>query len=282
MTQVIACIDGTSTTPAVCDCAAWASLRMDAPLVILHVLDKSEYPTESNLSGSIGLGSREALLTDLSDLDEKRAKLALEQGRIMLEAARERAIADGVENPISRQRHGDLVNTLIDLENDTRLLVLGKHDENLGDHLGSRLETAIRTLHRPILVTPAEYKEPKRILIAFDGSATTRKGVEMVSESPLFRSLGCHVVMVSKESGTHKEREQLEWAEEKLLAARFDVTTSILTGEIEPVICDYRKQHEIDMIVMGAYGHSIIRRFLVGSTTTGMIRNSTVPVLLLR
>ncbi len=33
---------------------------------------------------------------------------------------------------------------------------------------------------------------------------------------------------------------------------------------------------------MGAYGHSVIRRFLVGSTTTSVIRNATVPVLLLR
>jgi nucleotide-binding universal stress UspA family protein len=33
---------------------------------------------------------------------------------------------------------------------------------------------------------------------------------------------------------------------------------------------------------MGAYGHSKIREFLVGSTTTRMIRQSKVPLLLLR
>ena len=47
----------------VCDYAVWASARLEAPLEFLHVLDKSEYPTESNLSGTIGLGSREALLS---------------------------------------------------------------------------------------------------------------------------------------------------------------------------------------------------------------------------
>jgi len=34
--------------------------------------------------------------------------------------------------------------------------------------------------------------------------------------------------------------------------------------------------------VMGAYGHSKIRQFLVGSTTTAMIEASKTPLLILR
>lgn len=280
MTQVIACIDGSNTTPAVCDYAAWASLRLDAPLLFLHVLDKSEFPAKSNLSGNIGLGSRESLLTELSDLDEQRAKLALEQGRLMLEAARERAIRDGVSNPLSRQRHDDLINALHDMEDETRLLVMGKHDDNLGEHLGSRLENVVRTQQRPILVTTATYKEPAKVLIAFDGSATTKKGIEMVARSPLFKGLAVHVVMVGTEST--KTQEQIDWARETLATAEHHVVANILAGEVEQVLNEYHKEHDIDMIIMGAYGHSVIRRFFVGSTTTNLIRNSTVPVMLLR
>ena len=36
------------------------------------------------------------------------------------------------------------------------------------------------------------------------------------------------------------------------------------------------------MMVMGAYGHSKIRQFLVGSTTTAMIEASKTPLLILR
>lgn len=280
MTQVIACIDGTSTTTAVCDYAAWASLQLDAPLLFLHVLDKSEYPTDTDMSGNIGLGSRKSLLEDLSELDEKRARLALEQGHSMLEAARERAIEDGVENPLIRQRHDDLINALVELEPKTRLIVMGKHNENLSDHMGSGLENVVRTQHRPILVTPAQYNKPRHVLLAYDGSDTTQKGVNMLSKSPLFRGIDCHVVMIGSESD--KANEQLAWAEKTLTEAGFDVTTALLDGEVERVLCDYRKAHNIDMIVMGAYGHSKIRRFIVGSTTTNLLRNSTVPVLLLR
>lgn len=280
MSKVIACIDGTSISPTVCDYAAWASLRLSAPLVFLHVLDKSEYPIERDLSGNIGLGSREALLEELAALDEKRGKLALEQGRVMLEAAQQRAIVDGVGDPGTLQRHGNLVETLVELEDQIRLLVMGKHDEHLGEHVGSRLENVVRTLHRPILVTTSVFKAPQRVMLAFDGSATTRKGVEMVAASPLFQGLPCHVVMVGADTSEH--RTQLDWTRDTLTAAGFDAPAVLRAGEVERVLCDYRREQDIDLLIMGAYGHSVIRRFLVGSTTTHVIRNATVPVLLLR
>ncbi len=280
MMNVIACIDGTKVSTAVSDYAAWASLRLDAPLILLHVLDKSTYPVNTNLSGNIGLGSREALLNELSELDEKRSQLALEQGRLMLEDARQRVLADGVSNPVVHQRHGSLLDSLVAIEQDTRLLVLGKHEENLNEHIGSRLENIVRTLHRPMLVTTDEFNIPQRIMIAYDGSATTHKAVDMVAGSPLFQGLPCHVVMIGDDNT--KNRGQLEWARHTLEAADFEVTTMLTQGEIERTLCDYRARHDIDLLVMGAYGHSVIRRFLIGSTTTNVIRNANVPVLLLR
>ena len=280
MTNVIACIDGTDVSTAVSDYAAWASQRLDASLVLLHVLEKSDYPIQSDLSGNIGLDSREALLQELAELDAKRGKLALEQGRMMLETARQRAVADGVAEPIVHQRHGSLLDSLVAIEPDTRLLVMGKHDEHLGEHVGSRLETVVRTLQRPILACPAGFTSPQRVMIAFDGSATTHKAVEMVAGSPLFRGLPCHVVMVGADN---KENQgQLEWARHTLEAAGFEVETVLQEGDVEGVLCGYRREQDIDMLIMGAYGHSVIRRFLVGSTTTSVIRNALIPVLLLR
>ena len=45
---------------------------------------------------------------------------------------------------------------------------------------------------------------------------------------------------------------------------------------------DYQEKNVIDMIVIGAYGHSKIRQFFIGSTTTKLLSSSTKPVLLLR
>jgi nucleotide-binding universal stress UspA family protein len=283
MNQVMACIDGSPQASAVCDCAAWASRQLDAPLTLLHVLDQQQYPATGNLSGIIGLGSREYLLEELAALDEKRSKLALEEGRMMLDAARQRVITAGVEQPDVRQRHGDLVETLHDLEPDIRLLVIGKQGEDSGSDLqliGSQLESVIRTLHRPILVTPADFSVPTSVMLAFDGSATTRKGVEMLASSPLFKGIPIHLVMVGDD--TTDSRALLESARDSLAAAGFEVHIAIRAGEVEPVLHAYQAEHQVGLLVMGAYGHSRIRQFLVGSTTTRMIRTTTTPLLLLR
>lgn len=114
---------------AVCDAAAWASQQLDAPVVALHVLDKAEYPAERDLSGNLGLGAREHLLNELSDLDNRRSKIALEQGKLQLTAARERLEAAGITDVETLQRHDSLVNTVESLEDDTRLLIMGRTGE---------------------------------------------------------------------------------------------------------------------------------------------------------
>ncbi|ESQ99987.1 universal stress protein A [Stutzerimonas chloritidismutans AW-1] len=283
MTHVMACIDGSPQAAAVCDCSAWASKRLDAPLTLLHVLDRQQYPVSGDLSGIIGLGSREFLLQELATLDEKRAKLALEEGRMMLDSARQRAISAGVAQPECRQRHGDLVESLRDLQDETRLLVIGRQGEDSGDaiqHIGSQLENVIRTMQRPILVAPGDFSAPQSVMLAFDGSATSRKGVEMLAGSPLFKGMPIHLVMVAAD--TADSQAQLENARGVLTAAGFNVEIAIRAGEVEPTLHAYQAEHGIDLLVMGAYGHSRIRQFFVGSTTTNMIRTTSTPLLLLR
>ncbi|MDL4861542.1 universal stress protein [Halomonas elongata] len=281
--QVMAAIDGSPVSEGVCDYAAWASLALDAPLTFLHVVDNHPQTAEADLSGNIGLGAREHLLEELSHLDEQRAKIAQERGRLMLQAAKERAVEDGVAEPATRQRNGTLVETLDELEEEIRLLVIGKRGETAHqarEHLGSNLERVVRGLHRPILMVPETFKRPERVMIAFDGSKTTRKGVEMLAQSPLFQGIPVHVVIVGAETGDN--RSQLDWALKTLRDAGHEAEGAIRAGEVEPTLHAYQEEQNIDLLVMGAYGHSRIRHLLVGSTTTVMLQRAEVPVLLLR
>jgi nucleotide-binding universal stress UspA family protein len=282
--NVLACLDHSSYTPGVCDYAAWASLKMSAPLEFIHVLDRHpETARRRDLSGSIGLGARESLLEELSKLDEQVSRVAQESGRLLLESAKQRALEAGVPNVTARQRHGELVESLAELENEARLFVLGKRGEaaeSAPQHIGGNLERVVRALHRPILVVPKQYKAPASLMIAFDGSATTRKGVEMVASSPLFKGMICHVVTAGAASAGNTG--QMEWADETLKAGGFISNTSIVDGDAETVLPNYWRENAVDVLVMGAYGHSRIRQLLVGSTTTVMIRTADIPVLLLR
>jgi nucleotide-binding universal stress UspA family protein len=102
----------------------------------------------------------------------------------------------------------------------------------------------------------------------------------MICASPLFKALPCHVMMAGSDSGD--ARTQIQWATEKLSGAGFEVHAGIRAGNAEAVIADYVAANAIDVLVMGAYGHSRIRQLIIGSTTTAVIRTCLIPVLLLR
>lgn len=283
MLRVVACIDGSQAAPAVCDYAAWASRHMETPMMLLHVLDEERYPAEPDLAGNIGLGSREQLLEDLAELDRKRAKLALEHGHHLLDEAQRRVSTAGIEDVIQRQRHGGLAESLLALENQTRLLVMGLHGESSSErdtHIGSQLETVIRSMHRPILLVPDEYREPRSAMLAFDGSATAFKGVELLAGSPVLRGMPLHLVMIGPD--TNDRWEQLRKAEKMLAGQGTEITLAIRAGDVEPALHAYQEEHDIDILVMGAYGHSRIRQFLVGSTTTTMLKTADKPLVVLR
>jgi nucleotide-binding universal stress UspA family protein len=284
MNKVFACIDGRSDPAGVCDYAAWAALRLGAPLEFLHVLDRHpEVAPVSDLSGSIGVGTQESLLAELSALDEARSKLAAEHGRRVLEIARERAGTAGIVELDVRQRHGTLVETLLDLQAQARLIVMGQNHriDSVGKiHLDHHVEQVVRTIQRPILIAGKTFKAPTRFVIAFDGSATGTRMLQALAQSPLLAGLPCAVVMAGDDSVAH--RDQLEGARRLLTPAGFDVETVLLPGEPEIVILDFLKQHGSGMLVMGAYGHSRIRQLVVGSTTTTLLRTSPEPVLVLR
>jgi nucleotide-binding universal stress UspA family protein len=56
----------------------------------------------------------------------------------------------------------------------------------------------------------------------------------------------------------------------------------MLHGVTEDEIAAYVAAHGINCLIMGAYGHSRIRHLVIGSTTTAMMRQCRVPVLLFR
>ncbi|VXC51043.1 conserved hypothetical protein [Pseudomonas sp. 8AS] len=282
MSQVMACIDASLSAAAVSDYAAWASLRLQAPLTLLHVLDHQQYPQHNDFTGIIGLGNREQLLRELAELDLQRNRLALEQGRLVLQAAKERVARQGVGAPSLRQRHGDLAQTLHELEGEIDLLVIGHRGEagdSSGRLLGSHLASVIRTLHRPILVCPEHFQAPRNLLLAFDGSPSCRQGVELLAASPLCRGLPVHVLMVGSDSD--EARSQLQWAEQQLQGDQ-PVHLALRAGEVAATLHAYQREQAIDLLVMGAYGHSRLHQFLVGSTTTQLLRASSGPVLILR
>jgi len=282
--QVLACIDGAALTEAVCDYASWISQKTEAPLKLLHTINHHpETSIKSDLSGNIGLGAQEHLLEEITNLEQQQSKLKLQQGKQLLQAATEHIEKKGII-PTHSQRHGDLIEAVIDLEDSVRVLVLGLRGqvhENQDNKIGAKLEAVIRSIHRPILIVNASFKTPERIMLAYDGSEAADKAVDMVASSPLYQGLICHLVCVNNNQETASKL--LEQATIRLKSAKnIEVISVKLKGKADLELCAYQQQHNIDLTVMGAFSHTRIHDMLLGSFTHKMLVNIKKPLLLLR
>ncbi|MFP4640137.1 MAG: universal stress protein [Guyparkeria sp.] len=281
--RVLACIDGSRSSEAVTDYAVWVAQALEAPLTFLHAISNPHAPAKTNLSGNMTLGGREKLLEEMVELEEKRGKLERERGRALLADVLSRARDRGFESPDELLRNGDITEVILELQGVMQMLVLGKQGKD-GDavarHVGSHLAGILSMIHKPTLVTPLEFKKPESFLIAYDGSPTAYKLVEMAANTPLLQGLPVHILMVGEEKQGNWDK--IQAANTRLQKAGFDTQVAIRQGKVDEAVSMYLEEKDIDLLAMGAYGHSPIRYLVLGSTTTKMIMKANVPLLVVR
>ncbi len=284
MPKLIALVDGSVYARSTCDHAAWIAQRTGAAVEILHVLGRRETPgATADLSGNIALGARTALLQELSAHDAERAKLSQKRGRAILDDAKAIVEDAGVGEVTTRLRFGDIVETVAEYEAEADMLVIGKRGEAADFaklHLGSNLERIARSSHKPLFVAARAFRPIERFLIAYDGGTSSMKAVDHIARSPLFAGLACRLLTVGPD--TDATRKRLEDARAVLAAGGYTVNADILPGHPETAIAEVVEAEGIDLLVMGAYGHSRIRSLIIGSTTAEMLRSCKVPVVLFR
>lgn len=286
MPSILACTDGSLYAPSVYRHAAWAATRHGAAIHILHVIERHEHPVGHDLSGSIGFDANAELLAELARLDESHARVARLRGQAILDDAAKQLGISGLGGSWEvkmTQRHGSLVETLEEFEKDAALVVLGKRGEHADfskGHLGSNLERVVRSALVPVLVAAREFITPTRFMIAFDGGPSALKAVHHAATSPLLKGLACELVAVGKPGGDLARA--LDEAATALRGAGYTVTADLLPGDPDEVIAGEVGKRGVELLVMGAYGHSRVRQFILGSTTTTLVRTCHVPVLLFR
>jgi len=251
---------------------------------VVHVLGRRDVSSEPvDLSGSIGLGARSELLEELAELDGQKAKLAQKRGRAILDGAKARLAASGVEDVSVRLRHGEVVETVREFEEDAELIILGMRGEAAdftSGHLGSNLERVVRSTNKLVLVASKTFKPIEKAIIAFDGGPSAIKAVNYIASSQSFKGIDCHLISVGDES--QGRTRELEGAAALLQAAGLQVSQESVAGEPEEVIADKAENGGFDLLVMGAYGHSRIRNMIIGSTTSQLLLLCKIPVLLFR
>ena len=278
MKHILFCTDGSHYSMQAAKYLSWLLQRSSADATALYVSDirRFQMPALVDLSGSLGVQPYRDMLTQLKEVEKEKWGFLKDA---TIEAMGDQSLGERVR---FEMRTGLLVDTIEDLENEHDLVIIGKRGEGSefsSEHLGSTLERVIRVSEKPCLVTNRKYREIKRLAIAYDGGKSCLDAVAFLEGADYLKDLPIHVLAVAEGSHEDTAARYLEDGEKRLSAAGWKTRGEMLNGIAEDAISRYVETSEVDLLIMGAYGHSRIRRFLIGSTTTEMLRRCRIPVL---
>ena len=289
MKTILLCSDGSAFAEGIYRYGAWFANQFQAQTQVLFVTDvrSQKVVSTGNFSGSIGLGASEQLLNELVNLEHERAKLNNQRARLILKNADQVLKAEGLSDVELINQTGFLVDCFHDFEAGADMVVLGKRGEAAefaSGHLGANIDRIVRSSTKPCLVTPQTLAPIKRLLVAYDGSPTGKRVLNFLGDSaPGFKDIEIHLLTVAKSDADTERSEQLAKAKDKLQqSVGHTLIASLSTGDPEQVIANYVEQHQISLLVMGAYGHRRIRHLVIGSTTVQLLRSTQIPMLLFR
>lgn len=165
------------------------------------------------------------------------------------------------------------------------MTVVGQPNPDRPGSESAFLEAALFGSGRGILVVPYIQKAPielNRVMVAWDGG---RAATRAVAEARPFLARAKQVEILVVETGK-PDANEIPGADLAKHLARHGLKVELRrvlaqsTGDIDSTILNAVTDSGIDLVVMGGYGHSRLREFVLGGVTRGMIESMTAPVLM--
>lgn len=281
--KILVPTDGSSNSLAAADYAVYMARRLGASLYGLYVVDIGliQGPVITDIAGSVGMPPYEGFF----DAVEKALN---EKADFILNEFQNRCRKGGVKSEVKKIT-GKVSSTITEEARQVDMILMAKKGENAlvgeGGILGSVAESVVRSAGKPVMVTPEKFIEIESMGLAYDGSGSAQKALDLALELSAQTAWPITVITVTIDS-----QKAAEWAAQVEDANQkdpdeppiADCDIVHLTGKETEAIINFIEEGAVELMVMGAYGHNRLRELLLGSTTSQIIRKSPIPVLLIR
>jgi nucleotide-binding universal stress UspA family protein len=145
-------------------------------------------------------------------------------------------------------------------------------------------ESALFESGRPIIVVPYIQKAPLKldnVMVCWDGSRPAARAIG--DAMPFLEKAGrVEVVIVANERGKQDEIEGADLGQH-LARHGLKVEVNRMAGghiDVADALLSHAADSGADFMVMGGYGHSRLREFVLGGVTHSILRSMTVPALM--
>jgi nucleotide-binding universal stress UspA family protein len=164
------------------------------------------------------------------------------------------------------------------------LVVVGQPDRDKSAPVEVVDEGVLFDSGRPVIFVPYIQKvglKLERVMVCWDGSRSATRAIADAMPF-LHKAKQIEIVMVASKAGKNDEipgadlgqhlaRHGLKVDVKRITSPDIDVPSTILS---------YAADSSADMLVMGGYGHSRLREFILGGVTRGILETMTVPTLM--
>ena len=162
------------------------------------------------------------------------------------------------------------------------MLIIGQRGENAHFKrmvVGSTTEDLVRSSPRPVLVCPLNETpfSMKRILFPYDGSRPAENALQFYVNAMQGFADDFVMLFVGED-----EEETATLEEEVNYLKKHDIDSRVIFKKGSPVhaVLDAAEEEEYDLILVGKHGRNKIKEYILGSTTSNLVRKSRIPVLI--
>ena len=272
--DIILCLERDQSCDQVRDYALSIAETLDA-----HVTGVA-FAHDPDVSGHLMPNFPAQMLAEMRAESEKGARATIER----FEAAAKRSLLSS-EHRLVVENELRFPSTYSSLARRFDLSILTQSAPD-GPNNDALIEASLFDSGRPLVVVPYIQKGVltlDRIVCCWDGSSAAARAIN--DALPLLvKASNVELLIVLSDGGGSAQSEigGIEMA--KHLArhkAKVDVKITPAGGmDVTSVILSHAADCSANMIVMGGYGHSRLREFVLGGTTRGILSTMTVPVFM--
>jgi nucleotide-binding universal stress UspA family protein len=270
-------VDDRPSTEARLDVARMLQERFDAHLTAVYL------SVDVVMPGYMMEHVPSSVLEAAAEERKKQAKLRLAEIDTMLkrrhmtvEMRSESVIAtDYIDRVALHARYADLT-------------ILGQPEPGTDDAGDLLIEETMFGAGRPVLVVPyiglpKAGKVGSKVLAAYDGGREATRA--LVDALPMLKTADAvKLLVINPKPGRHGEAPGHDMAR---YLARHGVKVEVAVEKmstsdvgIGDAVLNHVAENDIDLLVMGAYGHSRLRELVLGGVTRHIMGHMTVPVLM--
>lgn len=146
--------------------------------------------------------------------------------------------------------------------------------------LGSGFRTLIRGCPRPVLAVPGQALPMDRLLLAYDASPKAQEALYIAAYAA-----GCwrsRLLVVTVEQKGLVTSEVQGGARDYLESRGVEAQWLCEAGPVPEVVLRVARDHAVDLLMMGGYGHRPLVEAVLGSAVDQVLRESTRPILVCR